>query len=96
MSKYDDRSMIDEQDVNRMRWASRRGMLELDLVLEPFVSARYAALDDADKNRYRDLMLCEDQELFGWFLKRQVPDDPELAAIVRTILEYTRTPPQDR
>jgi len=88
--------MIDEQDVNRMRWASRRGMLELDLVLEPFVSARYAALSDADKIRYRDLMLSEDQELFGWFLGRQVPDDPELAAIVRTILEYARTPPEDR
>ena len=79
-----------------MRWASRRGMLELDLVLEPFVSARYAALSDADKTRYRDLMLCEDQELFGWFLKREVPDDPELAAIVRTILEYIRTPPEHR
>jgi antitoxin CptB len=88
--------MIDEQDVNRMRWASRRGMLELDLVLEPFVSARYAGLDDNDKNRYRDLMLCEDQELFGWFLGRKIPDDPELAAIVRTILEYARTPPEDR
>jgi len=79
-----------------MRWASRRGMLELDLVLEPFVSARYATLSDDDKIRYRDLMLCEDQELFGWFLGRQVPDDPELATIVHTILEYARTPPEDR
>lgn len=79
-----------------MRWASRRGMLELDLVLEPFVSARYAALSDDDKIRYRDLMLCEDQELFGWFLGRQIPNDPELAAIVRTILEHARTPPEDR
>ena len=79
-----------------MRWASRRGMLELDLVLEPFVSARYAALSDDDKIRYRDLMLCEDQELFGWFLGRQIPDDPELAAIVRTILEHARTPPENR
>jgi len=79
-----------------MRWASRRGMLELDLVLEPFVSARYAALSDDDKIRYRDLMLCEDQELFGWFLGRQIPDDPELAAIVCTILEHARTPPEDR
>ena len=79
-----------------MRWASRRGMLELDLVLEPFVSARYAALSDDDKIRYRDLMLCEDQELFGWFLGRQIPNDPELAAIVRTILEHARTPPENR
>jgi antitoxin CptB len=88
--------MMDEQDVNRMRWASRRGMLELDLVLEPFVSARYAQLNDRDKARYRNLMLCEDQELFGWFLGRQTPDDPEIATIVSTILEYTHTRPEDR
>ena len=26
---------IPAEEINRMRWASRRGMLELDLVLEP-------------------------------------------------------------
>ena len=34
-----------------MRWAARRGMLELDLVLEPFVSERYAELDATDRAR---------------------------------------------
>ena len=95
-TRGDEIAMIDEQDVNRMRWASRRGMLELDLVLEPFVNDRYAQLSDDDKIRYRDLMLCQDQELFGWFLGRQKPDDPEIAVIVNTILEYARTRPEDR
>ena len=75
-----------EDDHKRMSWASRRGMLELDLILEPFVRDHYPSLDQQDRARYRKLMGCQDQELFGWFLKREKPDDPELAKIVASIL----------
>ena len=87
--------MIPDQEYNRMRWASRRGMLELDLVLEPFVSERYRALSAGDRARFQRLLECEDQELFGWFLRKEQPDDPELAAIVDTILSHIRTRPAD-
>ena len=79
-----------------MRWAARRGMLELDLVLEPYVQAKYATLDDTDRERFQQLMLCEDQDLFAWFLQRQQPEDPELADIVAKILDFARTPLADR
>lgn len=79
-----------------MRWAARRGMLELDLVLEPFVSHRYAELGDGDRDAFQRLMVCEDQELFAWLLQREQPADPELADIVRRILEFARTPAADR
>ena len=88
--------MVSEQEINRMRWAARRGMLELDLVLEPFVQARYAGLDDTDRERFQQLMLCEDQDLFAWFMQRQKPEDPEHAAIVEQILEFAQTPPEHR
>ena len=87
--------MIPDQEYNRMRWASRRGMLELDLVLEPFVSECYRALSADDRARFQRLLECEDQELFGWFLRKEQPDDPELAAIVDTILSHIRTRPAD-
>ena len=88
--------MIDGEEINRMRWAARRGMLELDLVLEPFVSHRYAELDAGHRDAFQRLMVCEDQELFAWFLQREQPADPELADIVRCVLEFARTPPADR
>ena len=88
--------MISDEEVNRMRWAARRGMLELDLVLEPFVTARYASLDEADRRRFQQLMLSEDQDLFAWFLSRERPEDEELADIVGKILEFARTAPGDR
>lgn len=79
-----------------MRWAARRGMLELDLVLEPFVSARYAQLSASDRHSFQRLMLCEDQDLFAWFMQRGQPQDQELAGIVSQILQFTRTAPEDR
>lgn len=82
--------MLDTDELNRMRWASRRGMLELDLVLEPFVNQCYAELEAADRARFQQLMLCQDQELFAWFLRRETPEDPEIASIVDRILRFTR------
>ena len=87
---------IPKEEINRMRWASRRGMLELDLVLEPFVLARYASLDEQDRMRFEQLMRCEDQDLFAWFMQRERPEDEELRAIVSKVLEFTLTAPGDR
>ena len=60
---------MSEQELKRMRWASRRGMLELDLMLEPFVNDCYSGMNEVDRGRFRALMECEDQDLFGWFSK---------------------------
>jgi antitoxin CptB len=84
------------EDERRMRWASRRGMLELDLLLEPFVRECYSTLDDADRERYRLLMGCEDQELFAWLLGREAPVDADLGAIVERILNHARHRPVPR
>ena len=88
--------MVSEEELNRMRWAARRGMLELDLVLEPFVQGRYSSLDETDRARFQELMLSEDQDLFAWFLRREQPADGELAIIVRKILDFAHTAPDDR
>jgi antitoxin CptB len=85
--------MIAQEELNRMRWAARRGMLELDLVLEPFVTSRYAQLGEADRSTFQRLLRCEDQDLYAWLLQRGDPEDEELAAIVSQILQFTRTPP---
>ncbi len=81
-------SHFSEADYKRIYWASRRGMLELDLVLMPFVQERLRELSADEQQRYVRLLECEDTELFAWFLQRQRPQDPELAAIVDIVLAY--------
>jgi antitoxin CptB len=88
--------MIEKQELSRMRWAARRGMLELDLVLEPFVNSRYETLSAADRCRFQRLMQCEDQDLYDWLLQREQPPEEEFARIVERILQFTHTPPDAR
>lgn len=76
-------------DRNRLFWASRRGMLELDLVLLPFLDNVYETLDPEDQKRYQQLLESEDQDLFAWFLRREDPADPELLRIVQIIRDNT-------
>lgn len=72
-------------DRNRLFWASRRGMLELDLILLPFLEKIYPDLDEEDKQRFHRLLDCEDQEMFAWFLRREDPADADLLRIVQVI-----------
>lgn len=74
-------------DLNRIYWHSRRGMLELDLILMPFVEKHYRNLSLSDKQAYVSLLACEDQDLFGWFLQHKQPADPVLVYMVNLVLE---------
>lgn len=75
---------------NRIIWHSRRGMLELDLVLEPFVKSAYPSLPPGQQALYRQLLDCQDQDLFNWFLKKEPVPDQGLAEMVTLILDFNR------
>jgi|TARA_B100000768_G_scaffold114726_1_gene106177 antitoxin CptB len=70
---------------NRLVWASRRGMLELDLILAPFVENVYDSLAEDDQLRFEVLLECEDQTLFMWFMQREQPIDPNMQRILQII-----------
>ena len=70
---------------NRLLWASRRGMLELDLILTPFVENVYDTLSKDDQLRFEVLLECEDQTLFMWFMQRENPSDPNMQRIIKII-----------
>ena len=77
-------------EKNRLFWGSRRGMLELDLILMPFLENRYPTLSASDQQLYCKLLEEQDQDLFAWFLQRKDPDDPNLLRIVNIIRDSTK------
>ncbi|ARD21551.1 MULTISPECIES: succinate dehydrogenase assembly factor 2 [Shewanella] len=72
-------------NIARVRWACRRGMLELDVLFQPFVDSQYETLSDTDKQTFIDLLACEDPELFAWFMGHEVCPDPALREMVNTV-----------
>jgi antitoxin CptB len=73
-------------------WASRRGMLELDLILQPFVENTFDSLPENDQLRFEALLEREDQQLFMWLMKREQPTDPDTQRIVQIIHESRKKP----
>ena len=76
----------------RVYWHSRRGMLELDLLLAPFAEEVYPGLDAGAQQAYRALLQQEDTDIFDWLVTRIPVTDPSLAAIVERIQGYGRPP----
>lgn len=74
----------------KLKWACRRGMLELDVLFEPFVEDAYDALPTDKKYVFQRLLSCEDPELFAWFMGHEQCPDPELAEMVKIILNRVR------
>ncbi|MDF1643973.1 MAG: succinate dehydrogenase assembly factor 2 [Pseudomonadales bacterium] len=79
--------MTNSTEYNRFWWHSRRGMLELDLVLLPFLENNYASFSESEIESYRALLESEDQDLFSWLVTGR-PPEPEHANMVNTIREY--------
>ena len=76
-------------NFQRLKWACRRGMLELDLVLEPFLENIFPTLGQEDQERFEKLLENEDQDLFNWFLRKGDPDDQDDQKIVEIIRQNT-------
>ena len=78
--------MLSEMEVNRLRWRSRRGMLELDLLLLPFYDEVFHELDEETQLTFVHLLEQDDPDLLQWFSRKSVPEDARLAQLVETIL----------
>ncbi len=83
----DKKDMYSEEEIRRLTWQSRRGMLELDLLFVPFMEREFRGLSEQDKDTFVRLLTGEDQDLFVWLMRRGKSDDPQLQAMVELILQ---------
>ena len=72
-------------DENRLRWACRRGMLELDILLGGFIDKGYATLTEEEKFIFQDLLIEADQQLYEYFMKNKVVEDEKVANVIAKI-----------
>ena len=64
--------------IGRLRWHSRRALLELDLVLQRYWVRYGETLDPADEAALTRLLAFEDHDLWGLISGREVTGDQEL------------------
>lgn len=73
----------------KLYWAARRGMLELDLFLMPFVENVYETLSAPEQTCFAQLVSCTDVELYHWLTDKE-PAPAQFAALVKRIQDYAR------
>jgi antitoxin CptB len=77
--------MQGEHRIRRLRWLCRRGMKELDLLLEPFVEKHEDLLARGGMPDFERFLEHEDDLIWDWLQKARVPEDPELRALIADI-----------
>lgn len=78
--------LTEQEQLNRLRWRSRRGMLELDLLLLPFFDEVYRDLDDEQQQIFQSLLEQDDPDLWLWFSRKGQSEDAQLQSMVEFIL----------
>jgi len=78
--------MLKGQDrLKKLRWQSRRGMKELDVLFEAFFDQQADSLLAGDWPHLEEILSQEDDVLFDWVSGRNLPDEPEVLFLIKKI-----------
>ena len=75
------------EQLNRLRWQCRRGLLELDLVLERFLEKHGDQLQGERLNSFQTLLAYTDDELWDLVRSRTECRETRLAEVVQWMRE---------
>lgn len=73
------------KEFERARWRCRRGMLELDIVLQRFMDHHYSQLDEQGLEQLERLLSLADNDLWDLITGRQVNTDDRWLAILELL-----------
>ena len=74
--------------MSYIRWQCRRGMLELDIILERFLNQRYEQLSSENKLLFSRLLNESDPVLADWLIGAIPCTDVTLQKIVDQVIHY--------
>ena len=78
--------MTQGQDrLKKLRWRSRRGMKELDVMFESFFIRESEAIVRGEWPRLESLLSQEDDVLFDWVSGRNLPTDTAVLNLIDEI-----------
>ena len=69
----------------KIKWQCRRGMLELDLILNRFYKNSIDSLTESELSSFENLLEQQDPDLYAWLMGYESPPEKELLEIVTYI-----------
>lgn len=74
-----------DRHYERLRWRCRRGLLELDLVLQEFLHTRYSTLAETEQDAFERLLAIPDDTLLAYWQGKARCEDSDIQAIVEQL-----------
>lgn len=81
---------FNEHERARLRWQCRRGMRELDELLQPFVKHQIDHISDVELQIFRQLLNCPDQQLLAYLMLNEIPPDQGWVDVIDKIRASVR------
>lgn len=78
------------ENLPKLRWACRRGMLELDILLGSYLEEVYLTLSEENQAEFVRLLQFNDQELFDWLTGKTAPTDAGVTIVVQRIRQHAQ------
>lgn len=81
---------VERENSNKIQWACRRGMLELDVLLGNFYREAYPTLNANDQALFVDLLKCQDQDLFNWLTGSHLTTLSQFTDMILAIRQHAK------
>lgn len=72
-------------ELAKLRWRCRRGMKELDVLLESYLQAHYLSASPEEQSAFRDLLEQQDPVLFAYVTGQERPASEEERRVIDTL-----------
>ncbi|MCB1985728.1 MAG: succinate dehydrogenase assembly factor 2 [Burkholderiales bacterium] len=73
------------KDYERARWRCRRGMLELDIILQRFMDQYYCQLGSEELIQFERLLSLADNDLWDLICARKPVMDDDLLPVIKLL-----------
>jgi antitoxin CptB len=77
---------VNDADFGRLRWACRRGIRELDVLLTRYVDEKFRAAPAEEQEAFRRLLEAQNPVIYAYCLGQQEPPSPEMRALLLRIV----------
>lgn len=79
---------------SRLLWRCRRGIREMDILLQDYLEVYYDTLSTRDQNTFEELLDEADLDILSWIMQKTFPDEKYVGIItaIRESAENSKKP----
>lgn len=75
----------------RLKWLCRRGMKELDVLLEHYLEHHYPRVSEAEQQAFREILDIDDPVLWYYVMGKDSPADEAQQVVIHKLISALRT-----